>query len=175
MAGVRTVPTGATRRQTVHRRLRSLMALELINIPLQAGVWFGVLGLPVSAPNLVGFSLFALLLIEGAGYWAAKLRQMTVRRRYLPALEAFRAARVVNPLVLAAGLVATGHAAATDPGRASWPGLAFALFAVLEHVNYFHIQLMHDTRADLRRLRSVGLRESHLARDMARPRRDRSA
>ena len=166
MAGVPAVPTGATPRQTVRRRLRSLAALELTNIPLQGVVWFGLVGLPASTPNLVGFGLFALLLIEGAAYWMAKLRQITVRRRHIPAVAAFRTARIVNPLLLAAGLVATGYAVAVDPGRASWPGLAFALFAVLEHVNYFYVQLMHDTRADLHRLWSVGLRASHLARDI---------
>ncbi|GGR79427.1 hypothetical protein GCM10010169_24510 [Micromonospora fulviviridis] len=174
MVSVQTAPTGATPSQTVRGRLRSLAALELMNIPLQGGVWFGLIGLPATATNLVGFGLFALLLIEGAAYWVAKLHQMSVRRRHIPALAAFRAARIVNPLLLAAGLVATGSGAATDPGRTSWPGLAFALFAVLEHVNYFHVQLMHDTLADLRRLRSVGLRVSHLARDIARAASDTS-
>jgi hypothetical protein len=165
---VRTASTGAASRRTVRRRLRSLAVLELVNIPLQGWVWFGLAGLPATAANLVGFGLLALLLIEGAAYWLAKLHQISVRRGHLPAVAAFRAARVVNPLLLAAGLVATGRAAAMDPGRASWPGFAFALFALLEHVNYFHVQLMHDTPADLRRLRSVGLRASHLARDIAR-------
>ncbi|MET7419947.1 hypothetical protein [Dactylosporangium sp. NPDC005555] len=152
----------------VTRRLRSLATLELVNVPLQAGVWFGLIGLPATAANLAGFALFALLLVEGAGYWMAKLRQLRGPVRDLPAWRVFRAARVANPLVLAAGLAVTGHAVIADPGRGTWPGLGFAAFAVLEHVNYFHVQLMHDTSADLRRLRSVGLRRSHLARDLRR-------
>ncbi len=157
----------------VARRLRSLAALELVNVPLQAWVWFGLIGLPVRAPNGVGFALFALLLVEGAGYWAAKLRQLRRQARALPAERVFRAARGVNPVLLAAGLAVTGYAAVTDPGRGTWPGLGFAAFAVLEHVNYFHVQLMHDTAADLRRLRSVGPRRSHLARDLRRAGRER--
>lgn len=168
MAGVQPAPTGAPPRRAVHRRLRSLAVLELVNIPLQAWVWFGLVGLPATAANLVGFGLFVLLLIEGAAYWAAKLGQLNARRVHLPALVAFRMARIVNPLLLAGGIAITGQAAATDPGSSSWPGLAFALFAVLEHVNYFHVQLMYDTPADLRRLRWAGLRTSHLARDIAR-------
>lgn len=167
MASVRTVPTSAAPSRTVRGRLRSLAVLELVNIPLQGGVWFGLVGLPATVPNLVGFGAFALLLLQGGAYWIAKLHQIRVRRPHIAGVAAFRAARIVNPLLLAAGLVVTGFAAATDPGRNSWPGLAFALFAVLEHVNYFHVQLMHDTRADLRRLRSHGLRTSHLARDIA--------
>jgi hypothetical protein len=146
-----------------------------MNVPLQGWIWFSLVGLPATAANLVGFGLFALLLIEGAAYWVAKLHQIGVRRVHLPAVAAFRAARIVNPLFLAAGVAVTGQAAARDPGSTSWPGLAFALFAVLEHVNYFHVQLMYDTPADLRRLRSVGLRASHLARDIARSATDTSA
>lgn len=169
MAGMRTVPTGPTPSQTVRGRLRSLAALELINIPLQAWIWFGLVGLPATATNLLGFALFALLLIEGAAYWAAKLHRLNARHPHLPALPAFRAARTANPLLLAAALLATGYAAVTTPGRTSWPGLAFALFAILEHINYFHLQLMYDTPTDLRRLRSTGPRPSHLARDLTRP------
>jgi hypothetical protein len=174
MVSVQTASTGAAPRRIVYGRLRSLAALELMNIPLQGWVWFGLVGLPTTTTNLVGFGLLALLLIEGAAYWVAKRHQVSVRRRHLPGLAAFRVARIVNPLLLAAGLVATGQAAAMDPGRTSWPGLAFTLFAVLEHVNYFHVQLMHDTAADLRRLRLVGLRASHLARDITRFAADKS-
>jgi hypothetical protein len=62
----------------------------------------------------------------------------------------------------------TGYAVLVGPGAGSWPGLGFAVFAVLEHVNSFHVQLMHDTAADLRRLRTTGLHASHLARDLRR-------
>lgn len=150
----------------VGRRLRSLAAMELLNIPLQAWVWFGVVGLPVTAPNLIGFGLFALLLVEGSCYWAAKLYQLRTRAVVLPAESVFRTAWAANPVLLAAGLVVTGYAVITGPASGTWPGLVFAAFAALEHVNYFHVQLMYDTSADLRRLRSAGLRRSHLARDL---------
>ncbi|MEV7230068.1 hypothetical protein AB0M79_24085 [Polymorphospora sp. NPDC051019] len=153
-------------RAAIERRLRSLAVFEAANIPLQAVIWFGVLGLPGSAANLAGFALFVLLLAEGTAYWAAKLRQLRRAGRRLPGLAFFRVVRVVNVPLLAAGLALAGYAVATDPGRASWPGLGFAVFAVLEHVNYFHLQLMHDTVADWRRLRRGGLHRSHLARDL---------
>jgi hypothetical protein len=145
-----------------------LAVLEVANIPLQAFIWFGVIGLPATWPSLTGFALFSLLLIQGAAYWAAKLDQLSNRRPRPRGLAAFAVARKVNPALLAAGLPATGAAVLADPGAGSWPGLGFALFAVLEHVNYFYVQLMHDTTADLRRLRTVGLRRSQLARDLAR-------
>ncbi|MEV4185165.1 hypothetical protein AB0J28_27455 [Streptosporangium canum] len=154
-------------RPWVQRRLRSLVWLESLNIPLQAVVWFGVVGFPVTAGNSVGFALFALLLLEGAGYWSAKLRQIATRDRSLPGAGAFVVARRGNVAVLAAGLLFIVWAVVIDPGAGSWPGLGFGLFAVLEHVNYFHVQLMYDTVEDLRYLRSRGLRRAHLARDLA--------
>jgi hypothetical protein len=143
-----------------------LAGLELFNIPLQAALWFGLIGLPATAANLVGFTLFALLLVEGAGYWLAKLRQLTVPGTPLPGARGFVIARAANLPVLAGGLLFASWAVAADPGAGSWPGLAFALMAVLEQVNYFHTQLMYDTADDLRHLRTHGLRRAHLARDL---------
>ncbi|WP_033342882.1 hypothetical protein [Catenuloplanes japonicus] len=142
----------------VRRRLRTLATLELINIPLFAWVIFGVLDRPPAVPTLLGFGMFALLLVEGAAYWTAKLRRTG---RPLPGLGLFRAARLLNPVLLAATLIVT-------VGTGAWLGAGLTVFAVLEYVNYFHVQLMHDTRADLHRLFTRGFRRSHLARDLAR-------
>lgn len=140
--------------------------LELLNVPLQAVIWFGVVGVPVTVINVVGFALLALLLVEGAGYWAAKLRQVTRPGSRLHGAGAFAVARRVNPVLLAGGLLLTGWAGAAVPGTRTWPGLVFATVAMLEHINYFHVQLMYDTAADLRYLRTRGLRRAHLARDL---------
>ncbi|MEU2515008.1 hypothetical protein [Streptomyces syringium] len=155
-------------RAWIRRRLRSLVVLELFNIPFQAAVWFGVTGLPVTAANAVGFALFALFLVEGAAYWLVKLRGLAAPGAPLPGVRAFAALRVINMPVLAAGVLFTVWATVSDPGSGSVPGLCFALFAVLEHVNYFHTQLMYDTAEDLRDLRRNGLRRAHLARDLER-------
>ncbi|MEV0643882.1 hypothetical protein AB0I28_01330 [Phytomonospora sp. NPDC050363] len=155
-------------RSPVHRRLRSLATLELVNIPLQAWVWFGVAGFPPSAANVVGFALVAILLLQGTGYWVAKLRQLSAGRRRLPGVAVFRLLRVANPPLLFAGTVLAVWSTVGTPGRSSIPGLAFALFAWLEYVNYFHVQLMYDNRADLRRLRARGLVRASLARDLDR-------
>lgn len=142
----------------VRRRLRTLTVLELVNIPLFGWILLVLPDRPVTAPDLLGFAMFALLLVQGAGYWTAKLRQTG---RTLPGRAFFRAARVTNPVLLVVALAVTF-------GTRSWLGAGLTVFAVLEHVNYFHIQLMHDTRADVRRLLSSGLRRSHLSRDLAR-------
>lgn len=151
----------------VVRRMRNLAFLEFLNIPLWAVAWFGVLGFPLSAANLAGFAVFALLLVQGGAYWVLKLRQLRSRSERLPGLGVFRVLRVANLPVLAAALAVTAYASVTSPGRSSFLGAGLALFAVAEHVNYFHVQLMHDTAADLRRLFASGLRRSHLARDLS--------
>ncbi|MCH7232255.1 hypothetical protein L0U85_15535 [Glycomyces sp. L485] len=156
--------------ERVRRRLRSLASLELINIPLQAAVWFGLLRLPPSAANLAGFCAFALLLVQGAAYWTAKLRQLESGSPTLPLAAAFALAFRVNPPVLFAVVLFVCWSALDAPGTASFPGLGFALFAALEHVNYFHTQLAYDNMADLRYLTSRGLRRSHLAVDLERHR-----
>jgi hypothetical protein len=158
-------------RAWVQRRLRSLAVWELLNIPLQLAIWFGTIGLPMTTVNLVGFALFTLLLIQGAAYWAAKLRQVAASGGPLPFADAFALARLINVPVLAIGLLFISWAVVRDPGAGTWPGLAFGVFAVLEYVNYFHLQLMYDTPADLRRLRTQGLRPAHLHRDLTPPRR----
>lgn len=131
---------------------------------------FNVIGLPLTAANLAGFAVFALLLLEGAAYWMLKLRQLRTRVPRLPGVAVYRALRVINVGLIVGALAVTTAAAVTSPGKGSFPGLFLALFGAAEHVNYFHVQLMHDTRADLRRLFSVGLRRSSLARDLAQSR-----
>ena len=145
MAGVQTSsrPIDSAGRP-VRRRLRSLATGELINIPLHAAVWLGVIKAPITLANVVGFLLFSALLVQGAGYWLAKLHQMRTRQRELPGLRLFRLLRLANLPVLAVGLAITGYGAVDEPGLASWPGLGYALFAVLEHVNYFYLQLSYD-------------------------------
>ncbi|GAA2850125.1 hypothetical protein Acy02nite_33250 [Actinoplanes cyaneus] len=140
--------------------------LELLNIPLHGWLWFGAIGLPPTAVNISGFAAFAVLLVVGAVYWALKLRQLRRREPHLPGRRQFAAVRAVLPVVLAVVLIVCVIAVAREPGAASWPGLAFAFFGALEYVNYFHVQLMHDNRADLRRLGTVGFRRAHLSRDL---------
>jgi hypothetical protein len=97
------------------------------------------------------------------GYKGIQLRQ---RRRRLPGAGAFRWLRALNVVALLLGAAVVGAGVVRMPGAGSLPGAVLLVGAALEHVNHFHVQLMHDTRADLRRLRSSGLRRSHLAADL---------
>ncbi|MDE3723937.1 hypothetical protein PWG71_21305 [Nocardiopsis sp. N85] len=154
----------------IRRRLLSLAVLELVNIPLFAFALFGVLGAPASPANLAGFGVFALLLAEGSAYWWLKLRQTAGGGRTPAGMAVFRVLRWINVALFAltGALVAVTVVEGGHWTRAA-VGVALGLFAIVEHVNYFHVQLMHDTRADLGRLlRTRRPRRSHLARDLAR-------
>jgi hypothetical protein len=138
------------------RQLRSLTVGEGLNIPLQAFIWFGMVGLPVSLANAAGYGVFALVLVEGTAYWVAKHAQVSKGRTGLPGVQWFRVARKANFFVLALVLGYTAIAAAMAPGKGTIPGLVFAIVAIGEHVNYFHMQLVR------------GRRRSHLSRDLDR-------
>lgn len=148
-------------------RLRTLATLELANTALIGWTVFVALDVPATAANTAGYTLVAGHLIVGAGYWTAKVRQL---RRGLPRPPLFAAFRLLRPVCaagLVAGLVVIAASIAGRPGADWTPGLVLYVLAVAEYVNYFHRQLMHDTRADWRRLlRSRKLRRSHLAMDL---------
>ncbi|GLU48378.1 hypothetical protein [Nocardiopsis ansamitocini] len=152
------------------KRLRTLAVLEMVNIPLFAVVLFGGTGMPASPANLVGFALFALLLAQGGAYWWLKSRQVRVHARSPGGMRVFRVLKRVNVLLLLAGGAVVLWSLAVGPRWSqAWPGFGLWAFAVLEHVNYFHVQLSHQTRADLARLRRTRrLHRSHLSRDMGR-------
>jgi hypothetical protein len=59
----------------------------------------------------------------------------------------------------------------TGVGVGRWFGAAIRLFAVAEHVNYFHVQLGYQNGPDLRRLaRRRRPAPAHLGRDLRRGR-----
>lgn len=154
----------------VRRRIRSMAILEAGNIALYGVVFFGILGLPPRAANVVGFGAFAFLLIQGSLYWVTKLWQLRRRSNLPPGIDVFAILRVVDPVVLIVASALVVGSIVVDPALSSIVGVLFTLAAIAEYVNYFHVQLMHDNVADLRRLRRSGLRSSVLARDLRRRR-----
>ena len=74
----------------------------------------------------------------------------------------FAVLRRLNPVLLAVALPVLVAALVDGPADEAVAGLAFWLLAVLEHINYFHTQLMYDNAADLRRLRTSGPQRAHL-------------
>jgi hypothetical protein len=161
----------------LHRRLASLRTLEWINIGWLAFVllWWIPTGQGAAVPastwqRTVAYVPAAALLVVGGWYWHRKLQQLRDGRPLdaaLPLLDrADRLGRVVLLGMTAAMAVSwlTATGATTDRAWAS----VLLVFAWAEFVNYFRLQLMHDTRSDLARLRRTRrLRRSWLASDLS--------
>lgn len=148
-------------------RLRTLAALELVNIIWIGWAVFVAIDAPTSAANTVGYVLAAGHLFIGAGYWVVKRRQLRAGSRRPPIIWVFSRLEPVCAVALTAGLVVIAAAVMGRPTGTWIPGLVLYGLALAEYVNYFHWQLMHDTRADGRRLlRTRRLRRSHLYEDI---------
>ena len=173
-------------RRAAPRRLRSLRNLELFNVVFLAAVllWWVPRRADETIPadtwqRSVAYLPMAALLVAGGWYWHLKLRAITGDRE--PLRRALGPLGVIGRLavaVLAAGTVlaiASWVTGTGNPADRVW-ATGLVAFGWLEYVNYFQWQLMHDTRADLRRLaHDRRLRRSMLRRDLDRwARRSRS-
>lgn len=123
---------------------------------------------PLGLSALVSVSY---LLVQGALYWQLKHGALSASAP-LPGYfyRLFNAFKASNLVLFAA--VAIGFAAKVlDDGwdvQLAWP-LGIFLFAVLEHINYYHYQLMYDTSASVRYvLRNRRLRRAALGVDLNR-------
>jgi hypothetical protein len=146
-------------RASFKKRLRYLWTFELLN----ALVVFPLLYYVISLQYRLGwFSLAALLvvcmlLVVGAAYWFLKSRALDGSRLlYQPGTRRFfrGCKRVFGFVVLALvglfGLRAFGQSGAALAELVTGGGLT--LMALLEYINYYHVQLSYDNRADLRYL-----------------------
>jgi hypothetical protein len=161
----------------LERRLATLRTLEWVNVAWLAVVLLWWLpaqrGVPIPGQTwqrTVAYLPVAGLLLLGGWYWHRKLQQRRGRRPLDDALPVLDRLERISARVLVAATVAVAASWLTWTGtttdRAWATGLV--LFAVAEHVNYFRVHLMHDTRSDLRRLRTTRrLRRSWLAADLA--------
>lgn len=111
------------------------------------------------------------LLLQGALYWQMKHRALSASAplpRYFDRLfSGFKVSNVVLFCAVALGFI-TQLASAGWNIQLAWP-LGIFLFAVLEHINYYHYQLMYDTSALVRYvLRNRRLRKAALGVDLGR-------
>ncbi|OYO18764.1 hypothetical protein BI335_06930 [Enemella evansiae] len=147
-------------------RYRSLALIETFNAVILLPGMFWFFGWPLTVANLSGAVACGVLLLAGAAYWATKVRQLDERTMLPRGLGAFAVLRPIG-WVLSLGALLLVVVLRGPNGIAWLPGLGTAVLAVLEQINYFHVQLSHDNPSDLARLFRSGLRSSKLARDLA--------
>jgi len=168
----RSRPTGNGGRARLLQRFRYLRNWEAANVVvlplLLVWLWEDFDGW-VRLPPLI---LAAAILAQGAWFWHLKIRQVQDGVP-LPAWFArrFRAIHRLDGIALAlyaAFLLAAYTAGAVGAWDFAW-GVGLLLFALAEFINYFHVQLMHDSDADWRwLLRHRRLRRAPLASDVRR-------
>lgn len=176
-------PTHAGERARLIRRFRWYQPTELMNA---RAAMIGAAVVPFFNGPRHGWLLtycillVAMILFQGAWYWKLRLRELESHSD-TPASEWLRFTKwkrwnvillTIAPLVAALQWLLSGGRFAPE-AHFLWSAAAL-VFAVLEHVNYYHVQLTHDTMPDLRRLfRERRLKEAQLAKDLRIFHRDR--
>ncbi|MBC8089160.1 MAG: hypothetical protein H7Z40_17995 [Phycisphaerae bacterium] len=164
---------------TLEARLLYLRNWELANVLLVPAL-IAVIWLAGGDParvwhrRAIGAIAVSWVLLQGGVYWHIKLAALRKRTSEFPSWFAglFTTFRWINLPLFAAGGVWMFRSSA-DRGSGISADLPWALalltLAVLEHINYFHRQLMHDTVNDMAYLRRYRrLRRAPLAHDLRR-------
>ncbi len=160
--------------QQLVQRLRYLRNWELFNIFLLPVCLIAVIrNLQIASWILYGYAMFLIcyVLVQGTWYWHIKLQSIRAGVRTLPAhfyrwFPVFQRSNIVlfilYPLIVLL-VQGAGQTRISEIVLAT----ALALFAVLEHINYYHYQLMHDNMPDIRYLmRHKRLRPAPIATDL---------
>lgn len=159
-------------------RLRYLRNWEFLNIFLLPAC-LAVVVISLELPTWLLYScsvfLICLVLAQGTLYWHLKLRTIDTVTQRLPAYfhRLFTRFKRTNGILIAGYLPLFVYMLSTHQTQGDEPiwATVFWLFALLEHINYYHYQLMHDTTNDMRYLlRYKRLRHAPLATDLARNR-----
>ncbi|MYM21661.1 hypothetical protein GTP46_03230 [Duganella sp. FT135W] len=120
--------------------------------------------------RIAATTLMSAILLQGALYWHLKLQAFKLHQS-LPGWfqQLYTAFKYANVMGIAAvlALVASRSTSVTNEDL-GWAGCVL-LLVVAEQINYYHYQLMYDTRGAFAYLRRHGrLREAALALDLKR-------
>ena len=164
-----------SRKEKLIKRFRYLWTWELFNgCFLLAVVFFcdHILQQPVRYFAYYSVAIVTLLFWQGAAYWFLKLRAVrggsAISCSYLQWFARLKWMNLILfmmlPLVLCFEVWESGHFPTGFNLRA---GCALYALAVLEKINYYHYQLMYDTRSDWRYLmKNRKLKKSILRREL---------
>lgn len=116
-------------------------------------------------------SLVSYLLLQGALYWQLKHRALTKATKlpdyFGPLFKGFKRSNLVLFCGVGIAFILQLLSGGWD-ARLAWP-LGIYLFAVLEHINYYHYQLMYDTSNAVRYVvHNRRLRKAALGGDLKR-------
>lgn len=117
-----------------------------------------------------GLLVCIVILYQGQLYWKLKLERLQGKAvNQANSLEFFRKSKKLNLILISAMPVILGFQLyiKMDIGELLYWGILANVFAILEHVNYYHIQLMIDNPYDLKYLiKNRRLKKASLAKDL---------
>jgi len=145
-------------KQVLAKRFQKLAMLELLNgvVIFPGFLIFMSRNVPITIYSILALLTVSVLLIIGTIFFFLKSRDLKNRTNTLQHYEtAFRALRWIIPLALLIvfiilyGNIFANRTIDTD----NLPDIVIRsllfLLAVLEYINYFHLQLMYDNQKDL--------------------------
>jgi multisubunit Na+/H+ antiporter MnhB subunit len=161
-------------RNELIRRFREAWLMETLNGLVIFPLLYLSVGLNTGthALSAYGMGVTAFILVTCGYYWRVKSQELSGRPRPRWVQAVYATLRYVIllllmliPLFMAATLVLRPH---TLQAADIWLTGAFGIFALLEYINYYHLQLMYiDTSANWQYLKEKRrLKPGILARDL---------
>ena len=135
-------------------RLRVLYRLEFFNVfglPFVFVLNSIVYKQPIGINSIAAFILNGILLLEVSYLWFCIYRKLTQKQED-NFIKYFRIFKPFNLILILFTIVII----ALNPFKSTFDRIgtfSFLLLAILEHINYFEVQLMYDNKNDLQYLR----------------------
>jgi hypothetical protein len=142
-------------KQTLIDRFKYLWTWELINafIMFAALVLIMSLNIRIGFPTLLATASVGVLLVAGAAFAYLKYRDLKAGthriRNYAMTLNLLR---WLFPVLLAGVLGLIYAQSGFERSPEMWLWVPLYVLAVLEYINYFHVQLMYDNPGDVQHL-----------------------
>lgn len=166
----------ASSRKRLKKRLKWITQVEGINVVMFLGILL-FLNTQHDSSDLIflsyGLLFMCYILFQGTYYWYVKLSRLKKEyvepKKVLTRFRAFKKHNLIGilliPIVLLIQWYLSGQQLDQD-NKLFW-AVFVNIFAVLEHINYYHKQLMYDNRYDFRYLyRYKHLKNAALSKDL---------
>ena len=136
-------------RKTLIKKIKELCVFELINVfwlPFCFWLICYINGQRIGQNTISAMILSGVLLLEGSLFWFMVLQQLKKKTTFT-SIYIFKLLKVVNIVLMLVTLILIINTA--FEGVLDLIGTCvFFLLAVLEHINYFEVQLMYSSEND---------------------------
>ncbi|GEO06324.1 hypothetical protein AAE02nite_39880 [Adhaeribacter aerolatus] len=141
------------KREKLLGRLRSHYRLEFFNafgLPFLFVLNSIVHKQPIGINSIAAFILNGIILLEGSFLWYSIYRKLTTKLNtdFISILRLFKFINLLL-IILTLNLIVVNQFKSTFEQVGA---IAFLILAILEHINYFEVQLMYDSKNDLKYL-----------------------